>query len=49
MYGRRNNFKDFHNKTVNYTHNGQYSYYIKNEMIINKDLVNDFMKPHFLS
>jgi hypothetical protein len=39
---RRNNFADFWNKTVNQTERGRYSYYIKNEIIVNRDLMNDF-------
>lgn len=49
MHGRRNSFKDFYNKTENATEDGKYKYYIKNEMIINKELTADFQKPLFIS
>jgi hypothetical protein len=36
------------NRTENATEGGRFSYYIKNEMIVNRELVEDIEKPSFL-
>jgi hypothetical protein len=37
------------NKTENQTSNGKYGYFIRNEMIVNKNLQNDYIKPSFIT
>ena len=46
---RRNNFMEFLNKTENGTEQGRFGYYIKNEMIVSKNLQGDFVKPGFIT
>lgn len=49
MIGKRNNFAEFRNKTENQTLEGRFMFYIKNEMLVNKNLQADFTRPSFLS
>ena len=49
LVSRRNNFADFLNKTETQTEGNRYTYFIKNEMVVNKNLVNDYYKPPFFS
>ena len=46
---KRNTFSDFLNKTQNSTWGGVFSYYIKNEMIISKQMQGDIIKPEFIT
>eukprot|EP00347_Sterkiella_histriomuscorum_P003417 403364374 len=48
LLNRRGTFFDLMNKTENQTENGRYSYFIKNEMLVNRELVADIEKPIFL-
>jgi hypothetical protein len=48
-YPMRNTFKEFLNKSENFTHNGRYMYYIHNEPISTKSLMDDLVKPTFIA
>jgi len=48
-FGKRETFLTFWNKTENETQHGVRAFYIKNEMIVNKNLQKDIIKPEFLA
>jgi len=49
LFSRRNTFHDFLNKSQNFTEDGKYFFFIKHELIVNKNLQNDYIKPSFLT
>ena len=49
VVSRRNNFADFVKKSQDETEGGRYMYYIKGEMIVSKNLQQDYIKPGFIA
>jgi hypothetical protein len=49
VVSRRNQFFDFIKKWRDETEDGRYMYYIKQEMLVSKNLQQDIVKPLFIS
>jgi hypothetical protein len=49
LQSKRNNFGEFLKKVDTESEDGKYLYFIRNEMIVNKVLAADYIKPGFIS